>query len=205
MSIEPLVLLAETVVPSTQGCWMEWDVTNHVKDAIYCGLSSVNFLIKDANTGTVGVVFNTKENGANPPEMIIDGVTKYSAGDTHLYSYIGHGTNGSATTMYVVEKNGDARRSIISFPITDLSSFSSSTLRLYYSAYVSGNPSGRTIQVYKLTRSNWVELQSTWNSYKTGSSWTTAGGDYTNAGEWEPPSGVKANISKCQLGFSLSL
>lgn len=41
--------------------------------------------------------------------------------------------------------------------------------------------SGRTIGCYRLRRTDWVESEATWNIYKTGSNWTTAGAlDTTN-------------------------
>lgn len=34
------------------------------------------------------------------------------------------------------------------------------------------------VNLHELTRTDWSEAQSTWNIYKTGSNWTSAGGDY---------------------------
>jgi hypothetical protein len=45
------------------------------------------------------------------------------------------------------------------------------TLSLYAAVYASG----RTIGCYRLRRTDWVEAQATWNIYKTGSNWGTAG------------------------------
>lgn len=51
------------------------------------------------------------------------------------------------------------------------------TLRLY----VSTPGAGRTIGCYRLRRTDWVEAEATWNIYKTGSNWSTAGAlDTTN-------------------------
>jgi len=36
-----------------------------------------------------------------------------------------------------------------------------------------------TVNVQSLSRTNWVDTQATWNSYKTGSAWTTKGGDFS--------------------------
>jgi hypothetical protein len=35
--------------------------------------------------------------------------------------------------------------------------------------------------MYKLTRQDWHETQSYWDRYKTGSNWTSAGGDYVTS------------------------
>ncbi|GAH07096.1 unnamed protein product, partial [marine sediment metagenome] len=38
-----------------------------------------------------------------------------------------------------------------------------------------------TVWAYKLTRTDWVELEATWNIYKTASNWTAPGGDYVTS------------------------
>lgn len=45
--------------------------------------------------------------------------------------------------------------------------------------YVSGRSGTCTGILNRLTRTDWVESEVTWNIYKTGSNWTTAGGDFT--------------------------
>lgn len=37
---------------------------------------------------------------------------------------------------------------------------------------------GETLEICKLSRTDWVETEATWNSYKSGTPWTTAGGDF---------------------------
>jgi hypothetical protein len=54
----------------------------------------------------------------------------------------------------------------------------SATLSFYYESYFDHDPVGRTVNVCNLTQTAWNEVQSTWNIYKTGSNWATAGGDY---------------------------
>jgi hypothetical protein len=65
----------------------------------------------------------------------------------------------------------------------------SATLRLHAKQGVTG----RTITVYQLLRSDFVEAEATWNVYKAGSNWGTAGGlnvstDYTTAQSVAVPS-----------------
>lgn len=58
------------------------------------------------------------------------------------------------------------------------------TLQLYYVDYSANgyiDPVGKTVWAYKLSRTDWVEDESTWNIYKTGSNWTAAGGDYVTS------------------------
>jgi hypothetical protein len=68
---------------------------------------------------------------------------------------------------------------------------STATLRLYMYQY-SLNPSGSTLWAYRMLRTGWYQTSSTWNDYKFGSTWTTAGGwgsgtDYTTSDSaWRP-------------------
>ncbi|GAI53047.1 unnamed protein product, partial [marine sediment metagenome] len=75
------------------------------------------------------------------------------------------------------------QRSILEFDISDLPAggvISTAKLKLYYHWYYAplGDPVGRHIWAYKLTRTDWVESEFTWNIYKTGSNWTITGGDF---------------------------
>ncbi len=84
-------------------------------------------------------------------------------------------------------------RLILEFDISDIPSgatFTQGDLLLYYYGYGGSDPSGKTTWAYKLSRTDWVESESTWNIYKTGSNWTTAGGDYVTSS----PSGGSANM-----------
>lgn len=49
------------------------------------------------------------------------------------------------------------------------------TLRLYYGAWEVNDPVGRTVTMIRVRRADWVEMEATWNIYKTGSNWGTAG------------------------------
>ncbi len=95
-----------------------------------------------------------------------------SSGDTNYGTYAGvqvGDTNEAAS---------DARRSLIKFdlsPIPPDAIVASVTLSLYELA--AGDTVGMgswAVNLHRLLR-DWVELQSTWNSWKTGNSWTVAG------------------------------
>jgi hypothetical protein len=75
-------------------------------------------------------------------------------------------------------------RQLLQFSLAGLpggATITAANLWLYYYSYDYTNPSGKTAWAYKLTRTNWVAAQATWNIYKTGSNWTTAGGDYVTS------------------------
>lgn len=78
---------------------------------------------------------------------------------------------------------GDPERAIVEFDISELPSgatLNSATLSLYKCGEDS-NPEGRIYWAYKLTRTDWVESEATWNVYKSGLSWGTAGGEYVTS------------------------
>lgn len=47
----------------------------------------------------------------------------------------------------------------------------------HFKVALTNTVSGQTFYVKRCTRTDWVETEVTWNDYKTGSAWTTAGGD----------------------------
>lgn len=84
-------------------------------------------------------------------------------------------------------------RSVLKFSVdwgTDIptdATITVATLELYYEGYESDNPVGLTVYADRLLRTDFLEGEVTWNDYKTGSSWTTAGAgssssDYTTTG-----------------------
>lgn len=100
--------------------------------------------------------------------------------------------NSTGVTVEIYNRSVYAHRPCISFDISDFpgGTISSATLYLYYFSHGTPDPVGKSVDVYKLTRNDWVEAESTWNSYKTGSTWTTAGGDYVTSS----PVGGNVNV-----------
>ncbi len=90
-------------------------------------------------------------------------------------------TNHGTSTAVFVYTYSNPSRSLLTWDITSIPSgaaISNANLSLW-SYSVIGTPTGRTYWMYENTRKDWVEAESTWNVYKTGSSWTAAGGDYS--------------------------
>lgn len=107
-----------------------------------------------------------------------------SAKDTHLLESAPTSNQGSSTTFRVRDCISDTYRDILEFSLSTLTSEKtpvSATLYLYYFSYVNTDPVGKTVWAYKLSRTDWVEGSATWNIYKTGSNWTSAGGDYVTS------------------------
>lgn len=111
-----------------------------------------------------------------------------SAKDTRLNQAVPTGNYGSLTyidvRVFSVAVPDRAQRDLLEFDISELpagQNLISATLYLYYYAYDEQDPDGLTIWAYKLTRADWVELQATWNIFKTANNWTVPGGDYVTS------------------------
>ena len=106
-----------------------------------------------------------------------------SAKDTFMHSEYPTNNYGAETYFQVRSFTTSNLRAILEFAIawgTDIpaeAALNAATLGLY--AYSHSDGEGRTYWAYRLTRTDWIELQATWNIYKTDFNWTTAGGDYT--------------------------
>jgi len=99
-----------------------------------------------------------------------------------LIQQSGPNTNSGANAYLLIYPNvDDIIRSILKFDFSALPAgaiISAATLSLYFIGNFVNSPDGRTYWAYELTQTGWVELEATWNSYKTGSVWAAAGGDY---------------------------
>lgn len=105
--------------------------------------------------------------------------------DTYLSSYNPTNNYSAAANLYVSAYSIAKARAILKFDfsavVPDNATITLATLTLF-STYSS--VAGRTITCYRLLRTDWVYNQATWNIYKTGSNWGTAGAlnsstDYT--------------------------
>ena len=113
--------------------------------------------------------------------------------DTHLYLSQPDTNYGADTSFLITDSQNYTRRTILEFDISSIpanSTLTAATLSLKYGGYGSSDPVGKAIWVYKLSRTDWVEAEATWNSYKTGSAWTSAGGDYVTS----DPSGTHSHV-----------
>jgi len=91
-------------------------------------------------------------------------------------------TNFNGTCMVRGEISAGTYRVLMAFELPELPEgfvLDSVTLEIYYYVKSEGDAVGRTYYAYRLTRDDWVTTEATWNQYKSGSSWSSAGGDYT--------------------------
>ena len=141
--------------------------------------------VKDRETGRVRAAIGQIR---IDPEVL---TVQPSAKDNYLTQTAPDTNRGNLTSFRVYDKLDSVLRSILEFDISDLpagAEITSASLSLYYDSYVTTNPSGKTVWVYKLTRIDWVEgigatdgSESCWNNYKAGNNWTTPGGDYVTS------------------------
>jgi hypothetical protein len=108
--------------------------------------------------------------------------------DTYLHSNNPTTNYGSEEGLIVYTNTGGTifLRSILTFDLTaqiiPSTDIASAKLYVYYNTYPTGDdPVGQTLRAYKVRRTDWEETEATWNVYKSGSNWSTAGaGDTTN-------------------------
>lgn len=128
----------------------------------------------------------TYDLGGGKRRIIIDPTltVQPSAKDTFLSQGAPTTNYGSLTCLFMKNEVNLPLRPILEFDISELpagATLISASLELYYYLYADNDPVGLTVWAYKLTRTDWVELQATWNNYKTATPWTSAGGDYVTS------------------------
>lgn len=87
-------------------------------------------------------------------------------------------TNYDGGTMYVQNYSGSIIRTLAGFTLPSNPGGATITKIDLYLRTVNGNTSEPT-DVHEITTAGFDDAQATWNSYSTGNSWTTAGGDYS--------------------------
>lgn len=131
------------------------------------------------------------------PVMAGEVVYIYSSEDTYIDQYYDTTNYGSAQLMYVGRQwvsPDRANRGLMEYPInwgTTIPSdaiITTATLYLRYSGHGSEDPVGRTIRAQRMLRYTWSENQATWQIYRSGYYWETAGcgdngDDYTTSGQ----------------------
>jgi hypothetical protein len=82
---------------------------------------------------------------------------------------------GTFAAILIMPDTGSRRRSPIAFDFSAVVPAGATITLGTLSLHCVGTTAARTMTVYRLLRTDWVETESTWNIYKTGSNWTTAG------------------------------
>lgn len=103
-------------------------------------------------------------------------LTSGSGNGAFIYSSSPGTNNGTHSSLYVGDNGSGVKyRSVVKCPLNELpdgiGSIDSAVLQLYLAT---APATSRTMSVYQLYK-NWTESGVTWNSYASGSSWSTAG------------------------------
>lgn len=106
-----------------------------------------------------------------------------SAKDTWLSELTPDTEYGANADLLLTDTTDQLSRIILEFSLATLAGKTPVTaiFSLYYYTKALTDPVGKTIWAYKLSRTNWENLQANWNDYKTGTAWTAAGGDYVTS------------------------
>lgn len=106
----------------------------------------------------------------------------YASKDNYIDKLYPTTNYGSGSYLWVgMPAGGYPTRALLEFPITwgvtipVGATITSAVLYMRYNGHAADNPVGRTIYVQRMLRLTWSEVSSTWNLYKSGSSWTTEG------------------------------
>ena len=131
-------------------------------------------------------IFKPYDLGGGEQRIVIDPTLTVQPAAKDAYLKQDNPTNnyGAITSLQVQDYVDTTWRTLLEFDISELppgATLNSASLNLNYYSYTTTDPVGKTIWAYKLTRPDWVEAQATWNIYKTGSDWTSAGGDYVTS------------------------
>lgn len=98
--------------------------------------------------------------------------------DTYLQSSTPTTNYGTNATLIFGNLFGTVYRTLIEFDISDIAAGSTiSAAKITFTINTGVNTVAG--HVYRLLRSDWVEAEATWNIYKSGNNWTTAGAGST--------------------------
>lgn len=82
--------------------------------------------------------------------------------------------------LYIMNRSSNTQRSLISFTTPNLSGTITDVKLYLYANYVGGGSNtGYNHDLHQVTQTAWVQSEVTWNSYSSGNSWSTAGGDFS--------------------------
>jgi len=93
--------------------------------------------------------------------------------DTYLYAKSPATNYGGGVGMYIGHTGSGEERSIVRFPLAKVGAASVTTATLQLTRISAG--ANYPLRAYRLRRKDWSEMGASWNAYKAGSAWGTAG------------------------------
>lgn len=85
-------------------------------------------------------------------------------------------------TLDAFVDTGAIQRDVLRFDFSSLPEgavISAATVQMSYYGHGADDPVGKTVWIYEITQTGWVEAEVCWNHYAGTTHWATAGGDYT--------------------------
>ena len=120
-----------------------------------------------------------------------------SDADTYIINY--YSTTNYGTSAGVMCANNGSNwisKGLFHFNLSDIPNnavFSQGDLSLHL--YICDGTATATMYMYRLLRTDWVENQATWEIYKTGSNWTTAGAG-SSGNDYSPDNSCSSSVSR---------
>lgn len=185
-----------------QAKYYELDVTDYVKSQL-AGDKTVSFLIKDPSNQNKNILFNSKENNKNRPQLIVAGVTPdlslLPVADAFTrngsYGAINYGTDTSLIVKGATT-SGFSRASYLKFSLGTATNIGSAKLRLY--GRNTDNTSSVSISAYSVDNDSWTESTITFNNAPAASASAIGTANVTDAAkyyEFDVTDYVKAQFS----------
>ena len=143
-------------------------------------MNSLQVIVPDRKVAAGPVLFIAAILLLFQPSMVEAIIIQPSTADSYMDKWSSNSNFGDDTKLSVQSWfTSYHHRSMVRFDLSEIpqgSTIHDATLSLYlYNAY----PQTRTYGVHRIDADrDWVESEVTWNSYRSGSSWSSGGGDY---------------------------
>ncbi|WP_018611218.1 DUF7594 domain-containing protein [Segetibacter koreensis] len=171
-----------------QGKYYEFDVTNYVK-AQFAGDKIVSFLIKDASTQNKNIVFNSKENLNNTPQLVVTGPAPDLAllplADAFVRNGSYGGTNYGSDTSLIIKgstSSGYTRASYLKFSLGNASKVGAAKLRIF--GRNADNTASVNISAYSVDNDSWTESTITFSNAPTASTTALSSASVTDQSQY---------------------
>lgn len=158
---------AKTVTNGTAAGWETFDVGPYLKQQRASGIKEVTLCVRASSSSShTSLAFSSKE-GANPPQLAINGTASIPPSADAYVLKSGSNTNyGNSAQLHAqsyYDQAGYTRRSYLKFDLTNYSTITSATLRLYRLASTTDATAYPTT-IYATPTTSWVENTITWNN-----------------------------------------
>ncbi len=151
-------------------------IRRYFRDVAYKDdVSKKQYKIKPATTTIEAYDLQLKEFFSTTELVLGASATTSIAGDTYIVENNTTANNNASAVLYCRDKTSYRRIPVTEFTMpSDPGTNTVTDVVLYYGLNTT-NTANRIVGAYQILRTDWAYNQATWNIYKTGSNWTTAG------------------------------